>query len=168
MAARCRYSIPNMKTMAWRAPFGKLAGGDDSHLCQQPICSCLRGRIRPQKKHKSEDAGLKDTFVFTIQAANLSFQSPHSAAKRRNLRAADHGRRWYVFLGLRQGWTKYLARSGIIKRWRKNSANFDLSGTPMAAHSACNNCSGPKSDLERRLLFPAKLSSRSITFSSNK
>ena len=49
VAARCRYSIPNLKTMAWRAPFGKLAGGDDSHLCQQPICSCLRGRIRPQK-----------------------------------------------------------------------------------------------------------------------
>jgi hypothetical protein len=89
--------------MAWRAPFGKLAGGM-IRICvsNQSVPAC--GEESAHKKtHKSEDAGLKDTFVFTIQAANLSFQSPHSAAKRRNLRAADHGRRWYSWVFAKVG-----------------------------------------------------------------
>jgi hypothetical protein len=66
-----------------------------------------------KKTHKSEDAGLKDTCVFHIQAANLSFQNPHSAASMRICaRLITAG---VVFLGLRQGRTKYLARSGIAK-----------------------------------------------------
>ena len=103
VAARCRFSIPNLKTMAWRAPFGKLAGRDDSHLCQQPICSCLRGRVRTQKTQIRRCRIERYTFVFSIQAANLSFQSPHRAAKRQNLRAADHGRRWYSWVFAKVG-----------------------------------------------------------------
>ena len=93
----------------------KACRGDDSHLCQQPICSCLRGRIRPQKNTQIRRCRIERYICVYHPSRKSLLPKPAQRSKK-----AESARGWswqaMVFLGLRQGWTKYLARSGIIKR----------------------------------------------------